>query len=213
VSHASILSVLPGFLLAVLALAMLPGPATALLIRESIAGNRRSVIGVMAGIEVGIFAWALGAATGVAALVTASRTAYTGLRIVGATVLVVLGLQTLWYARRRRNADDAHEAPRPLVRITGFRGGLLTNLANPKAAVFAFSFYPQFVPNGANVVASCLLLGLVHVLVDVAWYTVLTFAVSRARRIFERAALRRRLEQLVGTVMVALGLRLALEPR
>src|SRR5262245_11846789 len=138
-------AVLPGFLLAALALAMLPGPATALLIREAARGDRRRTAGVIAGIEVGIFAWALASAL----VVAASALAYTVLRAAGAVVLVVLGVQTLWYSRR-----GATEKPRPMLRLVGFRGGVLTNLANPKAAVFAFSFYPQFIPHGVNVFAA-----------------------------------------------------------
>jgi len=199
-------AVLPGFLLATLLLAMLPGPATALLIREAVRGDRRRTAAVIAGIEVGIFGWALASALGAAALVAASTLAYAVLRAVGATVLVVLGLQTLWYARR-----GATEKPRPMLRLVGFRGGLLTNLANPKAAVFAFAFYPQFLPHGVNVLGATILLGLVHVCVDVAWYTTLASAVRTLRALFERSAVRRWLERVVGAVLVALGLRLAID--
>ncbi len=194
------------FVLSAFVLAMLPGPATALLIRETISGDRRRVVGVIAGIEVGIFAWALLSAVGVAALVAASALAYTVLRAVGAAILVLLGLQTLWYARSRRP-----DRPRPVLRVRGFRGGLLTNLANPKAAVFAFSFYPQFIPDGANVLLTSVLLGLVHVLVDVCWYSVLATAVTRAKTLFARSAVKRWLERVVGAVLVGLGLRLAVD--
>jgi threonine/homoserine/homoserine lactone efflux protein len=95
------------FVLSAFLLAMLPGPATALLIREVVAGGGRRR--VVSGIEAGIFAWAVFSRLGVAALVAASTLAYTVLRAVGATVLVLLGLQTLWYARSRRS-----ERPRPL---------------------------------------------------------------------------------------------------
>jgi threonine/homoserine/homoserine lactone efflux protein len=199
-------AVLPGFLLATMLLAMLPGPATALLVREAARGDRRRTAGVIAGIEAGIFAWALASAFGVAALVTASTLAYAVLRAVGATVLVVLGLQMLWDARR-----GAPVKPRRALRLHGFRGGLLTNLANPKAAVFAFSFYPQFVPHGANVLVTTLVLGTVHVCVDVLWYTTLATAVGRLRGVLSRSGFTRWLERTVGAVLVGLGLRLAVD--
>jgi threonine/homoserine/homoserine lactone efflux protein len=104
------------FVISAFVLAMLPGPATALVIRETISGGRRRIIGVIAGVEVGIFAWALLSGLDVAALVAASALAYTVLRAVGAVILVVLGLQTLWYARKRRA-----EPPRPMPRLVGFR--------------------------------------------------------------------------------------------
>ena len=155
------------FVLSAFILAMLPGPATALLVREVVGGDQRRVIGVIGGIEVGIFAWAVLSGLGVAALVAASALAYTVLRAVGAAILVLLGLQTLWYSWKHRP-----EKPRPVMRLRGFRGGLVTNLANPKAAVFAFSFYPQFIPHGSHVLLTSMILGTVHVCVDVAWYSV-----------------------------------------
>jgi threonine/homoserine/homoserine lactone efflux protein len=194
------------FVISAFVLAMLPGPATALLIRETISGNRRRVVGVIGGIEAGIFAWALLSGLGVAALVAASALAYAVLRAVGAAVLVALGLQTLWYARKRRP-----HRPTPALRLTGFRGGLLTNLANPKAAVFAFSFYPQFIPHGANALLTSAVLGAVHVLVDVCWYTTLATVVTGAKAFFDRSAVKRWLERVVGAVLIGLGLRLAVE--
>jgi threonine/homoserine/homoserine lactone efflux protein len=208
---AAVVHVLPAFVLATLVLAMLPGPATALVIREAATGQRRRVVGVLGGIEVGIFTWALLSACGVAALVTASALAYAVLRAVGACVLVVLGVQTLVYSRKRRAARDEAEAPRPMLRLTGFRGGLLTNLANPKAAVFAFSFYPQFIPSGANILLTSLLLACVHIVIDVGWYSVLALAVTRLRAVLTRTSVKRWMERIVGTVLIALGLRLAVE--
>ena len=161
---------------------------------------------MIGGIEAGIFAWAVFSGLGVAALVAASTLAYTVLRTVGAVVLVLLGVQTLWYTRSRRT-----EKPRPMMRLRGFRGGLLTNLANPKAAVFAFAFYPQFIPHGSNVLLMSVLLGAVHVLVDIVWYSVLASVVGTARDLFAKTAFRRWLERTVGAVLIALGLRLAVD--
>jgi threonine/homoserine/homoserine lactone efflux protein len=200
------------FVISAFVLAMLPGPATALLIRETVSGNRRRVIGVLGGMEVGIFAWAVLSGLGVAALVAASALAYTILRAVGAAVLVVLGIQTLWASRRwRATGTRPGRPPLRAFRLTGFRGGVLTNLANPKAAVFAFSFYPQFIPHGANPLLTSTILGLIHVGVDLCWYTFLATVVDRAKELFTRSAVKRWLERVVGAVLVALGLRLAIE--
>jgi threonine/homoserine/homoserine lactone efflux protein len=209
---AAVLRVLPGFLIAALALAVLPGPATALLIREALRGQRRRVVGAIGGIELGLFAWAMFAAFGLAALVAASALAYTALRAAGAAVLVLLGIQTLWYSRKRApQAGGEVGSARIALRLTGFRGGLLTNLANPKAAVFAFSFYPQFIPPGANVLVTTLLLALVHVLVDVTWFSVLASAVTAVRGFFDRPEVKRRTERAVGAILVGLGVRLAID--
>lgn len=77
--------------------------------------------------------------------------------------------------------------------------------------MFAFSFYPAFIPDGASVFATSALLGVVHVFVDVAWYCVVALAVTRLRGLFMRSGFKRWLERTVGAVLVALGVRLAIE--
>jgi threonine/homoserine/homoserine lactone efflux protein len=196
------------FIAAVALLAMVPGPATALIVRRSAVYGTRAALPVVAGIELGIYLWAIAAAVGLAAVVAASEAAYVVLRIVGACVLIVLGVQA-W--RAARHAEDA--AMPASIGAPGWRwsagAGVLTNLANPKAAVFAFAFYPQFIPAGADVLATTMLLGVLQVVVDATWYVMLALLVGRARDFFSRAAVRRRLERITGTVLIGLGIRLA----
>ena len=199
-----------GFVLAVLLLALAPGPATALVVRRSALRGTRAVFPLVAGIELGILAWAVAAAFGIAALVAASTTAFVVLKVVGAAVLVVLGVRT-WRAARHVSSDT--EAVPDDVRShstwRSFGLGALTNLANPKAAGFAFAFYPQFVPPGPNALRTTLVLAVVHVVVDASWYLVLATVVGKARGFFQRSKIRRRLERATGALLVALGLRLA----
>jgi threonine/homoserine/homoserine lactone efflux protein len=196
------------FIAAVALLAMVPGPATALIVRRSAVYGTRAALPVVAGIELGIYLWAIAAAVGLAAVVAASEAAYVVLRIVGACVLIVLGVQA-WRAARR--PEDA--ATPASIGTPGWRwsagAGVLTNLANPKAAVFAFAFYPQFIPAGADVLATTMLLGVLQVVVDATWYVMLALLVGRARHFFSSAAVRRRLERITGTVLIGLGIRLA----
>jgi threonine/homoserine/homoserine lactone efflux protein len=156
----------------------------------------------------GIYLWAVAAAVGLAALVAASEVAYLVLRIVGACVLVVLGVQAWRSARQVTDAAALGPAGAPGWRWS-VGAGALTNLANPKAAVFAFAFYPQFIPAGADVLATTMLLGLLQVTVDATWYLALALLVGRARDFFARAAVRRRLERITGVVLIGLGVRLA----
>ena len=213
------LGILPGFVVAVALLAMVPGPATALVIRQTIRDGRRTALFTTAGNELGLLAWAIASAVGLAALVAASQVAYDAIRIAGAVVLIGLGLQSLLEHRRGRAAPDLDLAPAPSPRrergrrLGAFRAGLLSNLANPKAAVFAFSFYPQFIPRGAPVLATTLLLAAVQLVVDSAWYVLVAWLVSRARAFMRSAAVRRRLQRLTGLVLVGLGARLAIEHR
>ncbi|HEY4456057.1 MAG TPA: LysE family translocator [Pseudonocardiaceae bacterium] len=206
-------SLIGGFVIAVALGAMVPGPTTALVIRRSALGGARKTLPVIAGMEIGLYAWAVATAFGLSALVAASQIAYTALRIAGAVVLVTLGVMA-WLASRKITEDTPFDAAAPT--LTGHwwqqsTAGLLTNLANPKIAVFAFAFYPQFIPTGANVLTTTLLLGLVQAIIDAGWFLLVALFVGRARKFFSRAKVRRRLERTTGTVLIALGAGLALE--
>jgi threonine/homoserine/homoserine lactone efflux protein len=205
-------SLLFGFVIAVTLGAMVPGPTTALVIRRSALGGVRRTLPVVLGMEVGLYAWAIATAFGLSALLAASQIAYTALRIAGAIVLVTLGVMA-WVASRKITEDTSFDDAPTLSghRWQQFVAGLLTNLANPKIAVFAFAFYPQFIPTGAGVLTTTLLLGLVQVLIDAGWFLLVAVFVGRARKFFSRAKIRRRLERTTGTVLIALGAGLALE--
>jgi threonine/homoserine/homoserine lactone efflux protein len=144
-------SVLPAFLLAVLLISASPGPAMALILRRAALHGTRAAVPTVLGLEAGIYLWALAAGAGLAALVAASAAAYTVLRVVGAVVLVGLGIRA-WLAAWRDRGE-----PEPAVPASGpgsrraFGEGLVVQLANPKAAVFVFAFYPQFVPDDGAV--------------------------------------------------------------
>jgi threonine/homoserine/homoserine lactone efflux protein len=138
---------LGGFMAAVVVGAMVPGATTALVVRRSALHGPRAAVPVIAGVELGLFTWAFMTALGTAALVAASEVGFLALKIVGACVLVYLGVQA-WRAARKDTIDGLPyiAASRGWWRDAG--AGLLTNLANPKVAVFTFAFYPQFVTPG-----------------------------------------------------------------
>jgi threonine/homoserine/homoserine lactone efflux protein len=166
-------------------------------------GGRREALLVTVGNSLGILAWALFAAVGVAAVVAASGSVFTTIKLIGAVVLIVLGLQGLL----ARKADAPPPAPG-----TALRQGLLTSLANPKLAVFFVALFPQFVPAGAPVLPSALLMAATVVMFDLIWYSALAYGVARTRRAFEDRWLKRA-ERFTGAVLVGLGVRLALERR
>jgi threonine/homoserine/homoserine lactone efflux protein len=202
---------------AALLLAIAPGPATAVLLRQTIRHGRARGFATVAGIEAGVFFWAATAAVGLTALLAASEIAYTLLRIAGAVTLILLGVQAILRSRQSNAlSDDATmSAPEidPGSPHAAFRSGLVTNLANPKAGVFAVSFLPQFIPHGAPVLATGLLLAVVWVACDCAWYMSLTTAISAARDLFARPSLRHRIERFTGLALIGFGVRLAAESR
>jgi threonine/homoserine/homoserine lactone efflux protein len=161
--------------------------------------------------------WGVLSAIGVSSLILASRVAYDALKIGGAVVLVVLGLRSLIHARHTpvSGASSAVDADRPgpagagSVRA-GFRAGALTGVANPKLAVFFIALFPQFLSRSAPVLPFALLMAVVVVAVDVVWFSTLVVAVDRARAVL-RPRVHAWFERCSGAVLVALGLRLAVE--
>jgi threonine/homoserine/homoserine lactone efflux protein len=200
-------------------IAMVPGPSTAVILRRSVVHGRRSGFAVVLGNEAGVLAWGLAAAFGLSAVLVASEIAYEAMRIAGAVFLVGMGARALWRARRR--AGDAGPGTGDEVgdgtggRVShwrAFRLGLLTNAANPKAGVFAVSLLPQFVPPGAPVMPMLVLFSVMWALIDLVWYAGLVWLAGRIRHAFLRPAVRRWTERVSGTVLVALGLRIAAQP-
>jgi threonine/homoserine/homoserine lactone efflux protein len=204
-----LVSSLPTFVLAVVLISATPGPAMALIFRRAAVRGRRGAVPTVLGLELGLYLWALFAGAGLAALVAASEVAYLVLRVVGAAVLLVLGvraLRTAWLG----GAAAAEVPARSRGRWWGaFAEGVVVQLANPKAAVLMLAFYPQFVPVGSAVFATTAALGLLQVILETALYLSLAAAVGRAGSWFSRPRVRPRLEAVSGTVLVGLGLRVA----
>jgi threonine/homoserine/homoserine lactone efflux protein len=175
-----------------------------MVVRSTVRGGRRAALLTTVGNSVGVLAWGGFAAVGIAAVVAASAEAFAAVKLVGAVVLVILGVQSL---RGERGSPVRAARGAPL------RDGLVTSLANPKLAVFFAALFPQFVPAGTPVLPAALLMAAMVVSFDLVWYSTLAFLVARAKRAFVEGPWMRRFERLTGAVLVGLGVRLALERR
>ncbi|MDX6511452.1 MAG: hypothetical protein QOE36_956 [Gaiellaceae bacterium] len=176
-----------------------PGQDTALTIRNTLLQGRRAGVRTALGVAVGQFCWTVAAAAGVAAAVAASEPVFRAIQLAGAAYLVYLGLGTLL---RRAKAPDSARGAGP-----AFRQGLLSNLGNPKMAIFFTSLLPQF---GAGFL-HLLGLGLVFCLLTLAWLSGYAAVVARAGDLLRRPWPRRVLDTVFGFALVGLGLRVARE--
>jgi threonine/homoserine/homoserine lactone efflux protein len=207
------LRTLAAFVPVALIVTITPGPATAMVVRSAAVGGRRHALACTAGNSIGVLAWGVLAAAGLAAVVATSAAVFTAVKLAGAAVLVVLGLRSLLRPGDTAAAGDAVSGGRASADARALRDGLVTSLSNPKLAVFYIALFPQFVPAGAPVLPSALLMAATIVAFDCVWYSALAYAVARARRAFVAGRWARRVERLTGAVLVALGVRLALERR
>jgi threonine/homoserine/homoserine lactone efflux protein len=207
--------VLPPFLLACLVLAVLPGPATALFLHRTLRDGRRAGLAAVAGNEIGVFAWALAGGGGLSVLLAANRVLFDALHVVGAAVLVWLGVQA-WRSSRRGD-EEGVSVSGPLSRgrspTAAFRASLISIAANPKAAVFAVSFFPQFLPRSGPLLPTVILLATIQVVLDTAWCAGLVLIAGRARASLSRVRVRQRIERALGAILIALGIELAVDTR
>lgn len=181
-----------------------PGAATAMVIRSALRGGLRAGVLTIAGNSIGVVTWALLSIAGISALVAASEVAFLTLKVAGGAVLVYLGVQSLRRAR-------SHEELPPARSQRAFRDGLITSLANPKLAVFFVALFPQFVGPNGNILATTLLMAAMIVALDCVWYSTLALLASRAKAGFMRSRAGRWLERATGGVLIALGVRVALD--
>ena len=217
-----------------------PGPDTALTVRNALAGGRRCGVATAAGVAAGQAVWTLATSVGIAELIQASEPAFLVMKAVGAAYLVALGLQSLWTAagirslwvgslphRGARHAVDAGrsgapEGPGGFQRAgatgrgmrpgAGVSAGVVSNLANPKMAAFFLSLLPQFASpdQGAGGIVG---LGLVFCVMTFGWLGLYSVVVDRARVVLSRSWVRRALDGVSGVVLVGFGARLALQQR
>ncbi|REE98726.1 LysE family translocator [Thermomonospora umbrina] len=187
---------------------MSPGPDFALMVRNSAVSGRRAGMMTALGIAVGCLLWAVAAAVGVAAVLAASATAYTVVKLVGAAYLLFLGVRAVRAAMRGEyrpgeSGDDERDGP-----WRAFRQGLLCNVLNPKAAAFYVALMPQFLPESPSVAHTGALTVIAFALTAL-WFVIVANVVGALRRVFDRPVVRRRLDAIMGFVLVGLGLRLA----
>ncbi|HUG63668.1 MAG TPA: LysE family translocator [Gaiellaceae bacterium] len=153
----------------------------------------------------------MAASLGLAALLSASEPVFRTIQLAGAAYLVYLGAQSLWVAVRGRGEARPDgvgaELARPLSR-RAFREGLLSNLGNPKIAVFFVSLLPQFVTGGSSSFLGLLLLGAIFSAMGLAWLVLYATVVARAGAVL-RGRVRRAIDAVTGTVLVAFGIRMA----
>lgn len=200
------------FALVAALMTMSPGPDTMLVVRNALRGGRRDGLLTVAGICSGLFVHALLSAAGVSAILLYSATAFTFMKLAGAGYLVWLGIQSLRASARAPglaagNPGDAL----PFAASRPFREGLLTNVLNPKVIVFYLALVPQFIGPGDAVLPRYLLLTAIHYVEGLLWLGGVALLVARSRSLFLRPAWKRWLDAACGTVLVALGLRLALQ--
>jgi threonine/homoserine/homoserine lactone efflux protein len=198
------------FLLGSLIVTVVPGADMALVTRQVLVGGPRLAQRTILGNVCGLLVHGVALAAGLSALLVASATAYTAVKLAGAAYLLWLGVQAI--RTSRKPADAGPEAGGPAPRHA-FLQGLLSTVLNPKPALFFLTFLPQFVDRDRDLLPQTLTLAAIHVLVGLVWLTAYAHLVERARAILTAPRVKAWLERTTGMVLIALGVRVAVERR
>lgn len=195
---------IPLFLVAAVLLALTPGPDTLYVLTRSVVRGRREGVLSVAGISCGLVIHALLAAFGVSAFLATSATAFSIVKYLGVAYLLYLGVRSLWLA----GAEAEGEAATPRSSRRTFWQGFLTNVLNPKVALFFLALLPQFVsPTASAGVAPFLVLGLIVIAIGASWLLVVAALAHQVGKFLQ--ANRVALERFAGVVYIGLALRLS----
>jgi threonine/homoserine/homoserine lactone efflux protein len=191
--------------------AVMPGPDSFVVLRTALADGPRAGTWAAAGSAAGNMLWGAASALGIAAVLAASATAFSTVKLLGAAYLVVIGVQALRAARRGDSlASDAIERSE-LSRSAAFRRGLASDLLNVKVGLFWTALVPQFVGAESSALLPVAMVAAMAAIVF-AWLTAYAHLAARLSRTLRRRRSSQAVNGTVGTVLVALGGRLALAP-
>jgi len=198
------------FVLTGVLLNLTPGQDTMFILGRSLTGGFRAGVASALGIGVGSLFHTLAAAAGLSAILAASPAAFFMVRIAGALYLVYLGARLL-LTKARQDSDLQVTLVKEGDAASSFRQGIVTNVLNPKVALFFLALLPQFIePDSAAKTLAFLTLGLTFVMTGTIWCLVLALGAARLRQLLRGSPhLRTTIDRVTGVLFIALGIRLA----
>jgi threonine/homoserine/homoserine lactone efflux protein len=196
------------FIATAVVLVITPGQDTFFILGRSLSGGRSAGIAAALGISAGSVLHTFAAALGLSALLATSPYAFMAVKFAGAAYLVFIGVRALL---SRASGVPGGEASANGGRWSAFRQGIVSNLLNPKVALFFLALMPQFIDAGsADKVGAFLALGLTFVALGVVWCVVVAIAAAKLRGAFlRRPSMAVVLNRIAGAMFIALGLKLA----
>lgn len=200
-------------------LTMAPGADTMLVIRNVLARGQRAGVLTALGVCSGLFFHATLSALGLSIILVRSAAIFEVVKVLGACYLLFLGGWSVWQMLRshtKQTPPAMHDGISAAQHISGWRSvreGVLSNVLNPKVAVFYLAFLPQFISPGDPVLAKSLFLAAIHFLLGIVWLSFVTVLLGRLRALLARPTVRRGLEAVTGAVLIAFGVRLLAEHR
>ena len=190
-------------------LTITPGSDTMLVVNNTLTRSTADGLCTVAGINAGLLIHALASALGLSMILMNSATAFEMVKMAGALYIIYLGIQSLRSSRKQEEAEFSAERCSKGISAS-IREGFLTNVLNPKVAVFYLALLPQFISPGESILRQSLLLMAIHFSMGIIWFSFVTLALGRIRHLLSGGKFKKRLEALSGVVFIGLGLKMAL---
>ncbi|MED2970907.1 LysE family translocator [Fictibacillus sp. B-59209] len=204
------------FVVMAVCLIILPGPDTAIATKNTLSLGKTGGFKTMLGTCGALLIHTVAAVVGLSAIIVKSAMLFSIFKYAGAVYLIYIGIKSLW-ALKDRNIETAYSAEpadqTPGIRKSSscFRQGFLTNLLNPKVALFFLTFLPQFLERGSNAFVQFSIMGLTYTLLTAAWFFFYIYLINQISVFMKRPATQRVMQGVTGVVLIGFGMKLALE--
>ncbi|ENQ3079165.1 LysE family translocator [Bacillus sp. WLY-B-L8] len=194
-------------------LIILPGPDTGLVTQNTMLhgkqGGMKTVFGILSGLSI----HTLAAVLGISAILVKSAFLFSIFKYIGAIYLIYLGCVSLWSLRKTGKQTEDSTVKNKYQGASCFRQGFLTNLLNPKVAIFFLTFLPQFIQHDGNTFFQLFIMGMTYTVLTFLWFILYIYLINAIRTWMKKPSTERAIQGISGFVLLAFGIKLALEKR
>ncbi|MCM3602361.1 LysE family translocator [Robertmurraya korlensis] len=198
------------FLVLSLFVVMSPGIDTALITKRTISDGRNDGYKMALGITTGSLVHTFAAAFGLSAILMQSAVAFEIVKYAGAIYLIYLGLSS-FITMKNKNVIKIEKQNNYEIKKSAFKQGLLSNVLNPKVAMFFLTFLPQFVKTGADATQQFIMMGIIYTVLSITWFFVYVFFINYLREWLMSPKVKRIMDKVTGLVLIGFGLKLAFD--
>lgn len=200
------------YVLMCILLIILPGPDTAIITKNTVTTGRAGGLKTALGTCCALLIHTSAAVLGLSAIIVKSALLFSIFKYVGAVYLIYLGVKTLWALRKKEVAASIElDHKRQFANTSSFKQGFLTNILNPKVAVFFLTFLPQFVNPGSDTFVPFIIMGFTYTLLTAIWFLLYVNLINQISSLMKKPMTQNIVEGLTGTILIGFGIKLAFE--
>jgi RhtB (resistance to homoserine/threonine) family protein len=200
------------FIIMSILLIILPGPDTAIATKNTLSIGRMGGVKTIVGTCFALLIHTFAAVVGLSAIIVKSAFLFSIFKYIGALYLIYLGIKSLWGLRKKDQEEILETNTKSKYgNKSCFKQGFLTNLLNPKVAVFFLTFLPQFVETDRNTFIPFLLMGITYAVLTAVWFIFYVFLLNKISSFMKKPKTQKIIEGITGTILIGFGIKLALE--